>query len=327
MAAVESRFFASNYINEEMDFEEEPEETEDNDEREESDEDTEEASETENRRSEAKDSKDQIYLEKLNLFKSHLKQLLDGTNHDYLRRIKPLEQKYRERLRINDVWRKHQIELMEKDFIVEKCAASKELEEKQIELKDSLLQEMEEKRRCIEAERTSMELSGDCAETKPAVTRKLRRRPNDPTPLPDKRRGKMASLPSQINFMLDEKDIESDLKAIQRSSKNSIGVRKSGPMPSNGVQPIIPNSSSDKFGDGSQGDTRIEDGKLLYERRWFHRGQPVYVEGRDLPKFPAIISSICSEAVIVKKTVDASKIKINLNQLIKGKVSIKRRAS
>lgn len=44
-------------------------------------------------------------------------------------------------------------------------------------------------------------------------------------------------------------------------------------------------------------ETRIEDGKLLYERRWFHRGQSVYVEGRDMPKFPAILSAIGPEAV------------------------------
>lgn len=44
-------------------------------------------------------------------------------------------------------------------------------------------------------------------------------------------------------------------------------------------------------------DTRVEDGKLLYERRWFHRGQSVYVEGRDLPKFPGHIHAITDEAV------------------------------
>lgn len=44
-------------------------------------------------------------------------------------------------------------------------------------------------------------------------------------------------------------------------------------------------------------ETRIEDGKLLYERRWFHRGQSVYVEGRDMPKFAANISAIGTDAV------------------------------
>jgi Sin3 histone deacetylase corepressor complex component SDS3 len=49
---------------------------------------------------------------------------------------------------------------MEKDFIAEKRAAAKELEEKMVELKENLIQDMEEKRKIIESERVSMELSG-----------------------------------------------------------------------------------------------------------------------------------------------------------------------
>ena len=37
---------------------------------------------------------------------------------------------------------------------------------------------------------------------------------------------------------------------------------------------------------------RIEDGKLFYEKRWFHRGQNVYVESKDMGKVSAIITSI-----------------------------------
>lgn len=49
--------------------------------------------------------------------------------------------------------------------------------------------------------------------------------------------------------------------------------------------------------DGPLVETRIEDGKLSYERRWFHRGQSVYIEGKDMPKFPASISAIRSDYV------------------------------
>lgn len=74
-------------------------------------------------------------------------------------------------------------------------------------------------------------------------------------------------------------------------------------------------------------ETRIEDGKLLYERRWFHRGQPVYVEGKDMTRFAAAISAIGNEVIWVKKVTDNNKVKINMSQLIKGKVAIKRRAN
>lgn len=49
--------------------------------------------------------------------------------------------------------------------------------------------------------------------------------------------------------------------------------------------------------DGPLVETRIEDGKLSYERRWFHRGQSVYIEGKDMLKFPASISAIRSDYV------------------------------
>lgn len=45
------------------------------------------------------------------------------------------------------------------------------------------------------------------------MTRKLRRRPNDPVPVPEKRR---KPPPAQVNYVLEDKEIESDLKAISR---------------------------------------------------------------------------------------------------------------
>uniref|UniRef100_A0A0A9XBZ9 Sin3 histone deacetylase corepressor complex component SDS3 n=1 Tax=Lygus hesperus TaxID=30085 RepID=A0A0A9XBZ9_LYGHE len=293
----------------------------------ESDEDTEEASENEFRRHdppplppprEFPDIKEQIYQEKLNNLKNQLQQLAAGTLPEYLKKVKKLEQSYKERLRLNNIYRDHALDLAEKDYIAEKRAASKEYEEKTVEMKENLIQDMEEKRKNIESERLSMELAGDSTETKPAMTRKLRRRPNDPAPLPEKRRGKIASLPSQINFTLDDKDIEADLKVIYRGNKNSSSTRK----PANGLQslgPIIP--------DPPTSEVRIEDGKLLYERKWFHRGQTVFVESKDLGRFPAIISAIGTEAIHVKKTIDSSKVKIYTSQLVRGKFTIKRRAS
>lgn len=90
--------------------------------------------------------------------------------------------------------------------------------------------------------------------------------------------------------------------------------------------------------------------KILYYKFFnirFHRGQPVYVEGKDLNRFAAHISAIGTEAVSirdilykshiiarcyffqiwVKKVSDSSKVRIYISQLSRGKISIKRRAS
>ncbi|GJQ71786.1 hypothetical protein Trydic_g11478 [Trypoxylus dichotomus] len=169
-----------------------------------------------------------------------------------------------------------------------------------------------------------MELTGDSMEVKPVMTRKLRRRPNDPVPVPEKRRKPVTCQPV---FLLDEKEIESDLKIINRG-KMMTPVRKPGEgshINSNTIQ----NQSLQITSTVSEVplvETRVEDGKLWYERKWYHRGQSVYVEGKDIPKYPANISSIAPEAIWVKKP-DSSKVKISVMHLARGKVSIKRRAS
>jgi hypothetical protein len=57
------------------------------------------------------------------------------------------------------------------------------------------------------------------------MTRKLRRRPNDPVPEKVEKRRKPP--PAQLNYLLDEKEIELDLKAINRA-KAPTAVRKPG---------------------------------------------------------------------------------------------------
>lgn len=57
------------------------------------------------------------------------------------------------------------------------------------------------------------------------MTRKLRRRPNDPVPEKVEKRRKPP--PAQLNYILDEKEIELDLKAINRA-KAPTTIRKPG---------------------------------------------------------------------------------------------------
>ncbi|KAL0122894.1 hypothetical protein PUN28_007523 [Cardiocondyla obscurior] len=305
------------------DNEEYLEEDRDADDQDESDEDTEEASETDMGKSEEyTEIKEQMYQDKLASLKKQLQQLKEGTHPEYNRKLKRLEAQYKERLRLNIIYRDYLTEWVERDYILEKKAAAKEFEEKKIDLKENLLTDMEEKRKMIESDRHTMELTGDSMEVKPVMTRKLRRRPNDPVPEKVEKRRKPP--PAQLNYILDEKDIELDLKAINRA-KASTTIRKPVLPHYNAVN--IPSQHISQPSETPLVETRIEDGKLLYERRWFHRGQPVYVEGKDLNRFAANISAIGIEAIWVKKVSDGSKVRIYTSQLSRGKISIKRRAS
>ncbi|XP_055301297.1 sin3 histone deacetylase corepressor complex component SDS3 [Sitodiplosis mosellana] len=297
-------------------------------------EDTEEASESEyghttgRNPNEPLEIKELMYQDKLSNLKKQLDQLKNDVHPEYIRRYRKLESQYKERLRLNEVHREFSIECIERDFITEKKAALKEFDDKRADLKENLIAEFEEKRKMIESERHSMELTGDSTETKPTVTRKLRRRPNDPMPMPAEKRRKPTV--SQLVLLLDDKEIENDLKLISRG-KTMTPIR-SPSVNSNGLSAIsaslgIASCSLPPTENYSLIETKIEDGKLLFERRWYHRGQPVYIEGKDIAKFAATISAIGNEVVWVKKLNDNNKVKIPTSQLSRGKITIKRRAN
>ncbi|XP_013145945.1 PREDICTED: sin3 histone deacetylase corepressor complex component SDS3 [Papilio polytes] len=95
-----------------------------------------------------------------------------------------------------------------------------------------------------------------------------------------------------------------------------------------GESPVREGDAGGGGGGGAGAEARVEDGKLWYERRWFHRGQSVYVEarGREIGRFAGHIHAITDEAIWVKKT-NLERVRIYVSQLARGKVTLKRRAS
>lgn len=104
------------------------------------------------------------------------------------------------------------MQIINNDFIHEQRAALREFEEKKTELKESLLMDLIKQKELIESERYVNELTTDNCELKPTITRKLRRRPNDPVPVPEKRR---KAPQSQITFLLEDNDISQDLSVLR----------------------------------------------------------------------------------------------------------------
>lgn len=131
--------------------------------------------------SEFTEMKEQMYQDKLADLKKQLAKLNDFSLPEYQRKLKRLEQHYRERLRFNEVVRDLEVEMVEEEFIREKKSAFREFEDQKVYLKDQLIAELEEKQKLIETERHNMELTGDSMEMKPITTRKLRRRANEPS--------------------------------------------------------------------------------------------------------------------------------------------------
>ena len=139
-------------------------------------------------------------------------------------------------------------------------------------------------------------------------------------------------------LQLEDRDVEDDLKIINKTLAQGPKNSAISPHPASGSG----SSSSPSFAR----DARIEDGKLFYEKRWFRRGQTIYVEGKDGTSYGATISAIGSDAIWVRRVEDNSKVgkmspvmksylfylfsftqvSIYLSQLNKGKFYLKRRA-
>ncbi|XP_030568493.1 sin3 histone deacetylase corepressor complex component SDS3 [Drosophila novamexicana] len=269
--------------------------------------------------------KEQMYQHKLINLQKQLEELNQLIHPEYMKRVRKLDNQLKERRRLNEIYKDYMRECVERDYILEKKAAQKEFDEKMMDLKDNLIADFEDRKRQIENERYSLELTNDSMEIKTTVTRKLRRRPNEPLPVIEKRRKPATG--QLLVYQLDDKEIESDLKMIQRG--------KPMPLQQNGMGSYTNTQQQQQQQQQQQAhnllaesnsyvETRIEDNKLLYERRWFCRGQQIYVEGKDMNKFAATITAIGNEVIWVKRS-NESKFKINMSHLAKGKICIKRR--
>ncbi|XP_064867795.1 sin3 histone deacetylase corepressor complex component SDS3 isoform X1 [Oncorhynchus nerka] len=284
-----------------------------------SEEDTEDASETDLAKHNEDDYveiKEQMYKDKLVSLKRQLTQLQEGTLQEYQKRMKKLDQQYKERLRNADLFLQLETEQVERNHIKEKKAAVKEFDDKKVELKENLISELEEKKKMIENEKLTMELTGDSMEVKPIMTRKLRRRPNDPVPIPDKRR---KPAPAQLNYLLTDEQIMEDLRTLNKqlkSPKHPVSPSSPDHMPTTPVE-----APSQRY------EARIEEGKLYYDKRWYHKGQAIYLESKENTKISCVISSVGTNEIWVRKTSDSTKMRIYLGQLQRGAFVIRRRSA
>ncbi|XP_058231624.1 sin3 histone deacetylase corepressor complex component SDS3 isoform X1 [Hemibagrus wyckioides] len=280
--------------------------------------DTEDASETDLAKHDEDDYvelKEQMYQDKLASLKRQLQQLQEGTLQEYQKRMKKLDQQYKERLRNADLFLQLETEQVERNYIKEKKAAVKEFDDKKVELKENLIAELEEKKKMIENEKLTMELTGDSMEVKPIMTRKLRRRPNDPVPIPDKRR---KPAPAQLNYLLTEEQIMEDLRTLNKLKSPKRPASPSSPehLPTTPME-----SPTQRY------EARIEEGKLYYDKRWYHKSQAIYLESKDNTKISCVISSVGTSEIWVRKTSDSTKMRIYLGQLQRGAFIIRRRSA
>ncbi|XP_065055539.1 sin3 histone deacetylase corepressor complex component SDS3-like isoform X2 [Rhopilema esculentum] len=287
-----------------------------------SDEDTEDASETDmvTMEEEFTEMKEQMYQEKIKDLRKQLEQLKDGTHPDYRARLKQIEQQKEDYLKMTEAFKDYEKRETEREFEREKRQAKQELERKKIELKESLLQDLLDKKKSIENEKATLELTGEILEIKTLPTRKLRRRPNDPPPQADSKKRKTNGI--QLNYLLTEDSIMSDLKKLSKLHKGFFPERSAKVKFSS----VVGEDTSPTDGNAKQHfDARIEDGKLYYEKKWYYKGQAIFLEHKDGVRYNALIHSIGTNEIWIKKLQENKRLKIYVSHLQKGKYSVRKR--
>ncbi|GIY01310.1 hypothetical protein CEXT_722961 [Caerostris extrusa] len=74
------------------------------------------------------------------------------------------------------------------------------------------------------------------------------------------------NLPTQLNFSLDDNEIMDDLKIINQSASTSYASHEDHGASYNEQQIEV----------------KVEDGQLYYDDQWYHCGQQVYYEGKEI---------------------------------------------
>ncbi|NXJ80254.1 SDS3 deacetylase, partial [Trogon melanurus] len=286
--------------------------------------DTEDASETDLAKHEEEDfveMKEQMYQDKLASLKRQLQQLQEGTLQEYQKRMKKLDQQYKERIR-----NAGRLDSLLRRCIQEFWGFCNTCRKTMVILFPSGLIS------------SATSFCADSMEVKPIMTRKLRRRPNDPVPIPDKRRKPAPDILSQshtraiileanLNYLLTDEQIMEDLRTL-----NKVGIIASfvlffsllfSASPSSPEHlPATPaESPAQRF------EARIEDGKLYYDKRWYHKSQAIYLESKENTKISCVISSVGANEIWVRKTSDSTKMRIYLGQLQRGVFVIRRRSA
>ena len=162
-----------------------------------------------------------MYQDKLANLKCQLTKLNDESLPEYQKKLQILDKIHEERLRFNEIIKDLEVEMVEKEFILEKKSALRELEDQKICLKDQLIAELEEKKKLIEAERHNMELTGDSIEMKPIAIRKLQRHVNEPSGTGSAKRRKPMQL-SSLTYLLEDSEVIDDLKIITKNKESSV---------------------------------------------------------------------------------------------------------
>ena len=255
-----------------------------------------------------------------------MEEIHNRTLPQYVEAVEKLKRQKEDWVRMARAFREYKLAEIDREFEAEKKRTRDDFEKKKLELKEIIIGELKEKKKTIEAEKSTLELTSGVAasmtplEVKPVVTRKLRRRPNEPPPAAEKKRKTNAE---RLNFLLTDEEIALDLKKISKHLKPPPAEDTSKATGTTGAGK---SSSSIAKPEKCDPDAKIKDDKLYFNKEWYSCGDPIYLDSKNGERFNAQIYQIKEKREIwIKKLTEGTRLKIYVGHLQRGDYSIEKR--
>lgn len=99
------------------------------------------------------------FVDKILQLHSQIKQLEEGTDPEYLQRVKEMREMYEKRSFVAEVFKQYELEAAGEEYDREKALARQQFEAKGLELKECLLNDLQDKRKAYENYRHNMDLA------------------------------------------------------------------------------------------------------------------------------------------------------------------------
>lgn len=251
------------------------------------------------------DLKDRLYQERVAALDEEIEQLNNGIHQGYLDRVRMLEEQTQDKIRVAELYHKFELDNIEVTYTYEIALADAELAGRKRAVYTRLMEGLQSrKKKLMQVRDHTDQIEAEITDTRmmrqSAKQVSKQRRPSEQK-TEKRRKVQLVEWPFII-YQLRDAEIQEDLAAMKRSSKN---VRR----------------PQQKVGERDY-DVYFDDGKLFYEKRWYERGDQIWVENKDQVHYFGGITAINSGEVWIRRS-DGGKTKLYISQLRLGKYTIR----
>ncbi|WKY16312.1 hypothetical protein Q1695_001188 [Nippostrongylus brasiliensis] len=227
-------------------------------------------------------------------------ELVDSGQHPkLLEKLSEFEQKQADELEMIDIMYEREKEEIQRKYHLEYAATQRELKEREEELVQTLLLEIDDRIRFIEAEVAALDVAGPACPTFSMNKKCLRRRPHDITSTTEKKKARAAA--PAIIHLLPEHIIAEDVKLL---------------VPAESIPSVIQHHK-----------VSLDNGKLIYEGKTYQRGQALVVQTENYGAFAGMILSMCEQYIQFRSTVpgDTRQVLATMDDLESGRVILRKK--